>query len=102
MAALLPNLALMTFILLLKDAFKSFHQSSFDSITPPPIIKISGSNMFLMLIINIESNKSTWGERLLECVYMCDWISYYLAILNKKDPGEIDFIHHLKNKMSEV
>ena len=53
-------------------------------------------------IINIESNRSTFGERLLECVYLCDWISYYLAILNKKDPGEIDFIHHLKKKMSEV
>ncbi|HPD78281.1 MAG TPA: SIS domain-containing protein, partial [Spirochaetota bacterium] len=49
-----------------------------------------------------ESNRSTFGERLLECVYLCDWISYYLAILNKKDPGEIDFIHHLKKKMSEV
>lgn len=53
-------------------------------------------------ILNIEGKSATFKERLLECIYLCDWISYYLAILNEKDPGEIDFIHYLKKKMSEV
>ena len=53
-------------------------------------------------ILNIQGKCSNFKSRLLECVYFCDWVSYYLAILNKKDPGEIDFIHYLKNKMSEV
>jgi len=53
-------------------------------------------------IIKIIGTKGTRRERLIEMVYFCDWISYFLALLNEKDPGEIDFIHHLKNKMAEV
>lgn len=53
-------------------------------------------------ILTIEGSGASFKERLIECVYICDWISYYLAILNQKDPGEIDFIHYLKKKMSEV
>jgi glucose/mannose-6-phosphate isomerase len=53
-------------------------------------------------IFTIEGKSSSFKARLLECIYFCDWVSYYLAILNEKDPGEIDFIHYLKNKMAEV
>jgi len=52
-------------------------------------------------ILRIKGKGKTFKERLLESVYFCDWVSYYLALLNEKDPGEIDFIHHLKNKMAE-
>lgn len=52
-------------------------------------------------IIRFDGTRSTFRERLIESVYLCDWVSYYLALLNEKDPGEIDFIHHLKNKMAE-
>ncbi|HNX22781.1 MAG TPA: bifunctional phosphoglucose/phosphomannose isomerase [Spirochaetota bacterium] len=52
-------------------------------------------------ILKIQGKGDTFKERLLEIVYFCDWVSYYLALLNEKDPGEIDFIHHLKNKMAE-
>lgn len=52
-------------------------------------------------ILTIEGNSESFKERLLECVYFCDWVSYYLAILNRKDPGEIEFIRFLKKKMSE-
>ncbi len=52
-------------------------------------------------ILKINGERATFRERLIECVYLCDWISYYLALLNEKDPGEIDFIHHLKDKMAE-
>ena len=53
-------------------------------------------------IIKLEGTMGSRRERLIEIVYLCDWISYYLALLNEKDPGEIDFIHHLKDKMAEV
>ena len=53
-------------------------------------------------IFKIEGKSGNFKTRLLESVYFCDWVSYYLAILNEKDPGEIDFIHYLKNKMAEV
>ncbi len=52
-------------------------------------------------IIKIDGKKESLRERLIEMVYLCDWISYFLALLNEKDPGEIDFIHHLKDKMAE-
>lgn len=52
-------------------------------------------------IITIDGEKGSFRERLIEVVYLCDWISYFLALLNEKDPAEIDFIHHLKDKMAE-
>jgi len=52
-------------------------------------------------IIKLEGKMDSRRERLIEMVYLCDWISYFLALLNEKDPGEIDFIHHLKDKMAE-
>ena len=52
-------------------------------------------------ILSIQGRSGTFKERLIEIIYFCDWVSYYLALLNEEDPGEIDFIHHLKNKMAE-
>jgi glucose/mannose-6-phosphate isomerase len=52
-------------------------------------------------ILSIKSASLTFKERLIEAVYFCDWVSYYLALLNKKDPGEIDFIHTLKKRMED-
>jgi glucose/mannose-6-phosphate isomerase len=52
-------------------------------------------------ILSIKGKSKTFKERLIEVIYFCDWVSYYLAILNKKDPGEIDFIHTLKKRMEE-
>ncbi|HPS57837.1 MAG TPA: bifunctional phosphoglucose/phosphomannose isomerase [Spirochaetota bacterium] len=53
-------------------------------------------------ILKIEGKSGSFKTRLLECIYFCDWVSYYLAVINEKDPGEIDFIHYLKNKMAGV
>ena len=52
-------------------------------------------------ILSIKGNSVSFKERLIEVIYFCDWVSYYLALLNKKDPGEIDFIHTLKKRMEE-
>ena len=52
-------------------------------------------------ILSIKGNSISFKERLIEVIYFCDWVSYYLALLNKKDPGEIDFIHALKKRMEE-
>lgn len=35
-------------------------------------------------------------------IYLGDMISYYLGILNNFDPTEINFINHLKNKLSKL
>lgn len=52
-------------------------------------------------ILTFDGMGCSLKHRLIDLIYFCDWVSYYLALLNGKDPGEIDFIHHLKNKMAE-
>jgi glucose/mannose-6-phosphate isomerase len=40
-------------------------------------------------------------ERLLKLIHMTDWVSYYLALLNKVNPTPVDQIQRLKRKMAE-
>jgi glucose/mannose-6-phosphate isomerase len=51
-------------------------------------------------IINIESTEDVFKVRLMEMVYLCDWISYYLGVLRGKDPSEIENINILKNRLA--
>jgi glucose/mannose-6-phosphate isomerase len=60
------------------------------------IIKKAGAE-----IIYLESSELTYKKRLLDLVYKIDWITYYSAILRKKDPSEIDNIHFLKKHLSK-
>lgn len=50
------------------------------------------------LVLNSEG--STRLERIFDLIYLGDWISFYLAILYKADPTEIENINTLKNKLS--
>jgi glucose/mannose-6-phosphate isomerase len=52
-------------------------------------------------IINLESKESYFKLRLLDIVYLCDWISYYAAVLRGFDPSEIEYIHILKDRLSK-
>jgi glucose/mannose-6-phosphate isomerase len=52
-------------------------------------------------IITLKSSENNFKMRLMDLVYLADWISYYLAVLRQFDPSEIDFIHNLKNKLLE-
>jgi len=52
-------------------------------------------------IISLSSAEASFQERLLDLVYLCDWISYYLAIQRGKDPSEIEYIHLLKKRLAE-
>lgn len=52
-------------------------------------------------IISLSSAEASFQERLLDLVYLCDWISYYLAIQRGKDPSEIDYIYLLKKRLAE-
>mgnify|MGYP000051836080 CR=1 FL=1 len=51
-------------------------------------------------IITIESNETSFKLRLMDLIYLTDWISYYLGILRGKDPSEIDNIKFLKNALT--
>ncbi len=52
-------------------------------------------------IITLESNQEEFKVRLLDIVYTIDWLTYYVAILRKKDPSEIDNIHFLKKELEK-
>ncbi|MCX7610034.1 MAG: bifunctional phosphoglucose/phosphomannose isomerase [Ignavibacterium sp.] len=52
-------------------------------------------------IITLKSSEENFKMRLMDLIYLTDWVSYYLAVLRGFDPSEIDFIHSLKNKLSE-
>jgi glucose/mannose-6-phosphate isomerase len=54
------------------------------------------------IAIQIESEGNTKLERIFDLIYLGDWISYYLAILYKADPSEIENINILKNKLTEI
>ena len=51
-------------------------------------------------IINIKSNENDFKVRLMDMIYLCDWITYYAAILRAKDPSEIENIHILKKSLA--
>ncbi len=50
-------------------------------------------------VITIESDEVTLKERLLDLILKVDWLTYYAAVLGKKDPSEIDYIHFLKKNL---
>ncbi len=52
-------------------------------------------------IIALKSSLNDYKLRLIDLIYLGDWISYYLAILRGKDPSEIDYIHHLKKELAK-
>ncbi len=51
-------------------------------------------------IINLESGEKDFKVRLMDLVYLCDWISYYVGILRGKDPSEIENINILKERLA--
>ncbi len=50
--------------------------------------------------INIESEEEDFKIRLMDLIYLFDWITYYTAVLRGCDPSEIDNIHTLKESLS--
>lgn len=50
--------------------------------------------------LNIESDEDEFKVRLLDLIYLFDWITYYTAVLRGYDPSEIDYIHTLKERLS--
>ncbi len=50
-------------------------------------------------ILTLKSNEELFKVRLLDLIYLCDWVSYFLGVLRRYDPSEIDNIHTLKEKL---
>lgn len=53
-------------------------------------------------IITIESEYQSFLHRIFDITYLGDWISYYLAILNRVDPTPIPLISKLKDFLQSI
>ena len=49
--------------------------------------------------ITLQSNEESYKVRLLDLIYLGDWISYYVGVLRGYDPSEIDNIYTLKDRL---
>lgn len=52
-------------------------------------------------VMELSGDSDTQLGRIFDLIYLGDWVSYYLAILNKIDPTPVDKIVYLKNKLME-
>lgn len=52
-------------------------------------------------MIKVESHAASSLERMFDMLYLGDWVSYYLAILNNQDPTPIPLILQLKDILSK-
>ncbi len=50
-------------------------------------------------IINLESAEKSFKVRLMDLIYLSDWITYYSGVLRGFDPAEIKNIEFLKNRL---
>ena len=49
--------------------------------------------------LTLKSNEESYKVRLLDLIYLGDWISYYVGVLRGYDPSEIDNIYTLKDRL---
>jgi glucose/mannose-6-phosphate isomerase len=62
------------------------------------------SNIFLksgVEVLTLQSNESEYKLRIMDLIYLVDWISYYLGVIRGCDPSEIDNIQTLKKMLQE-
>lgn len=52
-------------------------------------------------ILTLTSSQVSYKVRLLDLIYLGDWISYYTGVLRGYDPSEIDNIYLLKDKLKQ-
>ncbi|MBT8378852.1 MAG: bifunctional phosphoglucose/phosphomannose isomerase [Ignavibacteria bacterium] len=50
-------------------------------------------------VISLTSSEKNFRVRIMDLIYLSDWISFYLAVLRGFDPSEIDFICEMKKRL---
>jgi glucose/mannose-6-phosphate isomerase len=50
-------------------------------------------------IIGLKSNEKSFKVRLMDLIYLCDWITFYIAVQRGYDPSEINNINELKKRL---
>jgi len=54
-------------------------------------------NVEVLTLISDEENKKV---RIMDLIFLSDWISFYASVLRGFDPSEIDFIHRMKQRLT--
>jgi|ERR1041385_3555673 glucose/mannose-6-phosphate isomerase len=57
---------------------------------------------FAARVIEVESEGKSLLARMFSLIYLGDWVSFYLAVLNGVDPTPVRVIDYLKNELSKV
>jgi len=53
-------------------------------------------------IFSLSSKENTRLQRIFDLIYLGDWVSYYLAILNNVDPTPVEVINYLKTELAKI
>ena len=53
-------------------------------------------------VVTVSSDAPNYLARMFDMIYLGDWVSYYLALLNGIDPTPIPLIIKLKNILSKT
>jgi glucose/mannose-6-phosphate isomerase len=51
-------------------------------------------------VLTLSSNEGSKKVRIMDLIFLSDWISFYLSVLRGFDPSEIDFIHRMKQRLT--
>jgi glucose/mannose-6-phosphate isomerase len=57
---------------------------------------------YTSIILHLNSDCKTGLGRIFDLIYLGDWVSYYLAILNEVNPTPVDAISYLKKQLEKV
>lgn len=51
-------------------------------------------------IISLESKENDFKVRIMDLIFLVDWISFYLGVVRRFDPSEIEYINLLKDRLT--
>ncbi|MCL6495674.1 MAG: bifunctional phosphoglucose/phosphomannose isomerase, partial [Ignavibacterium sp.] len=51
-------------------------------------------------IISLESKENDFKVRIMDLIFLIDWISFYLGVIRGFDPSEIEYINLLKDRLT--
>ncbi|HEY6626989.1 MAG TPA: bifunctional phosphoglucose/phosphomannose isomerase [Ignavibacteriaceae bacterium] len=51
-------------------------------------------------VLTLSSDEENKKVRIMDLIYLSDWISFYTSVLRGFDPSEIDFIHRMKQRLT--
>jgi glucose/mannose-6-phosphate isomerase len=51
-------------------------------------------------VLTLSSDEENKKVRIMDLIFLSDWISFYTSVLRGFDPSEIDFIHRMKQRLT--